>query len=356
MTIAVGVSASPKREGVVHQFSIDGRRYTYNVSLEYSPYQRRCSRTEVYKLENDTYLSVPKCQIPDRKTDDRVIFYHADRDTWELGPKFDSADVVFKSIRESDHQFKIFLRTSFQQPGVRGFFYNLLGKPLVLENRNGTSKFYGCKLDTRTNAYSDCTEVAQSDINQFSSDQASPTAKVKEDPKVKIDADHTLPSSPKNQDPMLLQKLAGVYKNSFETEVIVADGPKNRLVKLEDIVEIVPVGEMDLYFRIDLNFYNAHSCHIYGIAHREEEGFVYRQSSYDQNCALLITTQNNNLLVDDNETCNQYCGARGSLSKYTTPMTRKRPIRYLDRLRKSDEYRDAILEWKSKDDPDEKKY
>lgn len=121
----------------------------------------------------------------------------------------------------------------------------------------------------------------------------------------------------------------------------------------DDVVEIVPVDATHAYFRADLQFYNGHSCGIYGIAKAIGGKLVYaeKQPMYDGGavCRLTITTRGKSLLLDDGEgSCQAYCGARGSLSGFDfIPLSSKRPIGYMARLKGSSQYKDAIDAWKS---------
>src|SRR5436190_18737451 len=73
-------------------------------------------------------------------------------------------------------------------------------------------------------------------------------------------------------------QLAGVYKRSFANGTV--DGDK---YTSEDVLEIVPVGPRTAYVRARLQFYNGHSCSMYGIARAEGPRLVYRphEAAYD---------------------------------------------------------------------------
>jgi len=149
------------------------------------------------------------------------------------------------------------------------------------------------------------------------------------------------PSSP-------VTSLAGRYSKHFQNGFV--DGSK---YWSDDVVEIVPVDATHAYFRADLQFYNGHSCSIAGIAKTAGAKLVYRekQASYDGGpvCHLTITTKGKNLLLDDgNGGCQSYCGARGSLRGFDfIPLSSKRPISYMARLKGSSQYTGAIDAWKS---------
>lgn len=141
-----------------------------------------------------------------------------------------------------------------------------------------------------------------------------------------------------------VQALAGRYYDQFQNGFVTGEKYTG-----EDIVEIVPVRPGAAYVRIHLDYYNGHSCGIFGVAKAQSAALVYRDPSpqYDGRiCTLRLKRDGRNLSIDDDGgTCSGYCGARGSLSNVSLPYSSKRPIRYLARLRASDEYRDALAEW-----------
>ena len=122
------------------------------------------------------------------------------------------------------------------------------------------------------------------------------------------------------------------------------------------IAEIVPVAPRAAYVRVALDYFNGHSCDISGVAKAEGDALVYRDpdtsmaypESSSKQCVLTVRRVGKSLRIDDgDESCHSYCGARGTLSNVSLPYASKRPIRYLDRLKRSAEYRAAITEWKT---------
>lgn len=145
-----------------------------------------------------------------------------------------------------------------------------------------------------------------------------------------------------------VSSLAGRYSKHFQNGMV--DGSK---FWSDDVVEIVPVDATHAYFRAELAFYNGHSCGISGIAKAVRDELVYRekQPAYDggPTCRLTITSKGKSLLLDDGDgSCQAYCGARGTLSGFDfIPLSSKRPISYMARLKGSSQYRAAIDAWKS---------
>ena len=142
--------------------------------------------------------------------------------------------------------------------------------------------------------------------------------------------------------------LAGRYSKHFQNGMV--DGSK---FWSDDVVEIVPVDPTHAYFRAELAFYNGHSCSIAGIAKTTGNKLLYseKQPSYDggPTCRVTITTKGKSLLLDDGDgSCQAYCGARGSLSGFDSiPLSSKRSISYMARLKGSSQYKDAIDAWQS---------
>ena len=142
--------------------------------------------------------------------------------------------------------------------------------------------------------------------------------------------------------------LAGRYSKHFQNGMV--DGSK---YWSDDVVEIVPVDATHAYFRAELQFYNGHSCSIAGVAKTVGNTLAYRekQASYDggPTCRLTIASKGKSLLLDDGDgSCQSYCGARGSLSGFDfIPLSSKRPIGYMARLKGSSQFKQAIADWKA---------
>ena len=141
------------------------------------------------------------------------------------------------------------------------------------------------------------------------------------------------------------QALAGRYYAQFKDAFVTGEKYTG-----EDIVEIAPIQPGAAYVRTHLDYYNGHSCDLFGIAQAEAGALVYRDPTpqFDgRTCILRLKQSGRSLSIDDNGgTCSGYCGARGSLSNVSVPFSSKRPIRYLARLKASEEYRDALAEWR----------
>lgn len=141
------------------------------------------------------------------------------------------------------------------------------------------------------------------------------------------------------------QNLAGRYSHHFLNGLV--DGTH---YWSDDIVEVVPVADNAAYVRVSLEFYNGHRCELSGVAKVEASKLVYHDPTPplmdDRACVLSISRSGSNLVIDDDEgSCKDYCGERGSLTNDSLPVKSKRSIRYMDRLKSSDEFKRAMKEW-----------
>jgi hypothetical protein len=141
------------------------------------------------------------------------------------------------------------------------------------------------------------------------------------------------------------QALAGRYYRQFPDAAVTGEKYTG-----EDIVEIVPVSPDTAYFRVHLDYYNGHTCGIFGLARSEGGALVYRDPDRrpdGRSCVLRLRRSRGSLSIDDDGgSCKSDCGARGSLSGVKIPYASKRPITYLARLKSSRQYRDATSEWR----------
>jgi len=147
------------------------------------------------------------------------------------------------------------------------------------------------------------------------------------------------PSSP-------VSDLAGRYSHRFANGLV-----NGERYMSEDIVEIVPVDASHAYVRMELAFFNGHSCSLAGIARAEGSALVYHEPAAatvpGEHCVLTLKRDGTKLRWSDGEgSCQSHCGARGGVSNGDLPWASRRPITYLPRLRGSREYRDALDAWR----------
>jgi hypothetical protein len=132
----------------------------------------------------------------------------------------------------------------------------------------------------------------------------------------------------------------GVYKSQFDNALV--SGERYRS---ENILEVAAYSPEAAYLRLHLEFANGHQCALWGIAEVVGPALVYRApaSGADRPCVLTLRRGAGKLTLDDQgDVCRlQACGARGIFSGIGFPLSARRPIRYLPRLKASSEYRGA---------------
>jgi hypothetical protein len=141
--------------------------------------------------------------------------------------------------------------------------------------------------------------------------------------------------------------IAGVYKSQFKNASVGGETYQS-----EDILEIVKVSPTSAYVRAHYEFFNGHQCNINGVAKTEGNTLVYRgdTDSQGRQCVLSVKVAGGKIALDDKDgVCGrETCGARGMYNGKSFALSKKRAIRYMDRLKKSDEYLDALDEAEGK--------
>lgn len=143
---------------------------------------------------------------------------------------------------------------------------------------------------------------------------------------------------------------AGVYKIQFDNALV--SGERYRS---ENILEIAEVSSGAAYVRLELEFYNGHQCAIWGIADRVGQTLVYRTASIvsEEPCVLTLRRAGRKVVLSDKDDICQRgtCGARGTYEGISFPISARRPIRYLPRLKASTEYKDAVEAYRTRPRP-----
>lgn len=141
--------------------------------------------------------------------------------------------------------------------------------------------------------------------------------------------------------------IAGVYKSQFKNATVAGEKYES-----EDILEIVKVSPTSAYVRAHYEFFNGHQCNINGVAKAEGDALVYRgdTDSQGRQCVLSVKVSGGKITLDDKDgVCGrETCGARGMYNGKSFAFSKKRAIRYMDKLKKSDEYLDAVDESEGK--------
>jgi hypothetical protein len=147
----------------------------------------------------------------------------------------------------------------------------------------------------------------------------------------------------------LIRRLEGVYKSRFQNST--AAGEK---YLSENLLEIVRVSEDTVYFRTHLEAYNMSRCGLSGLARYSLKGvlvFTDPEPSSDSDgepCMLqLEETANEIRMLDPGHPCTrQHCGIRGGFHLQSFPLSARRPIHYLERLKDSKEFKRALQQLK----------
>ena len=143
---------------------------------------------------------------------------------------------------------------------------------------------------------------------------------------------------------MNIDAIAGVYKTSFMNAD--TSGAKFRS---DDTLEIVKVSRNTVFFRTHLEFFNGHQCEISGIARLEHDALIYRgeTNAEGQRCMLTLRATKRPIIFEDpHGACRTMnCGTRGGFDGRTFSLSRRRAIRDVGAILKSDEYKAAVEEF-----------
>ena len=153
-------------------------------------------------------------------------------------------------------------------------------------------------------------------------------------------------SNPKSESAEFLAQVAGVYKSQFQNAVV--NGEK---YQSEDILEVVPIDDHAAYVRMDLQFANGHSGTVHGIATYGKNSLIYDNGKAgDEHCVVEYAWSSDKVVTkaDYEKTpgCTYYHGARGSLDQATFLVKKKQTIRYMQRLKNSREFNEAMDEYR----------
>ncbi len=153
----------------------------------------------------------------------------------------------------------------------------------------------------------------------------------------------TLLAAPASAQPLDLAGIEGAYRATRSE----ATGP------VEDILEIVRTSPGTVYFRTRLAFANGHHCAIHGIARQRGNALHYNRPATTPDtpeCSLTLRWQSGRVTFqEEGGTCRrETCGARGIYDGVELPAASRRPITYLERLRASREFTEAMAEFEAR--------
>jgi hypothetical protein len=141
-----------------------------------------------------------------------------------------------------------------------------------------------------------------------------------------------------------LPSWEGVYKYRFANAFV--GGEK---YESENILEIVSIEDAKAYVRARLEFANGHFCSFFGIGRLEADEFIYRAragSAMGDNCVWSLERTHEEITIHDagGHCARASCGARGMYQDIAFPAASRRPIRYMPRLKASEQFRRALAE------------
>jgi hypothetical protein len=155
------------------------------------------------------------------------------------------------------------------------------------------------------------------------------------------------PAAAQGLDPATVE---GAYRHRFQNGNI--DGQR---YQSENILEVVRVQPDAAYIRMRLEFFNGHSCTMWGVARAEGTELVYRRPAAPgrEACVLRLRFADGRVaLQDENAQCRSWdCGARGGYQGITFPTASRRTITYMARLRASREFAEAMAEFEGSPPP-----
>ena len=149
-----------------------------------------------------------------------------------------------------------------------------------------------------------------------------------------------------------LDAMAGDYRRGFQNGNVFGDHYRS-----VDTLRIVKLSSDAAYVEAHLEFFNGHSCDIAGVGRMEDSALVYRTDKTSEvtagSCVFGVRIARDAVfLSDDEDHCRAYyCGARGTLEGVTFPLSSRRRVTGFARLRASDAYKAAMVEYTAKPKP-----
>lgn len=150
------------------------------------------------------------------------------------------------------------------------------------------------------------------------------------------------------------QPLEGVYKSRVTITM-----PERRPYTVEDVLELVPVASGAYYFRAHTEHAAGNACDIWGIARLKGATLAFSHAvagSAKSPCTFTLRLKDRGISLEDlDDACRPAtCGPRaswGSTEPVQFTYAARRPIRYLERLKRSHEYAWAQAEFKGRTPP-----
>lgn len=93
-------------------------------------------------------------------------------------------------------------------------------------------------------------------------------------------------------------------------------------ITTQDELVLIENDDDTLSFSFVAWFFNGHSCNLSGNAIRKNNMWVYTDKE-EIGCVLHIEKKDQSIALEDNATCQAFCGMRGSISGLTFPISAK---------------------------------
>jgi hypothetical protein len=124
------------------------------------------------------------------------------------------------------------------------------------------------------------------------------------------------------------------------------------IIRTENVLEIVRYDQDNAYIRTRLNHpVTGNLCSVWGIADVQGSRLIYQsggiQDGVPSSCTLAVKFEKGEVLFNDRDRqCeSQLCGANVHFSQFAFKSSDRRRITYLERVRKSRQYQEAVAEY-----------
>ena len=143
----------------------------------------------------------------------------------------------------------------------------------------------------------------------------------------------------------MLSENGGVYKHLFKAEYTGQPGS----FEAENVLEVVSITDTTAYVRILTYFANYHKCDFTEVFEYKASGDLIAVSQPYPGADLCVLKMQNSAgkikFFEESPVpfaCKSYCGVNGQLTATDFALNTKREIRYVQRLKNSSEYQEAL--------------
>lgn len=143
-----------------------------------------------------------------------------------------------------------------------------------------------------------------------------------------------------------LNDVIGVYRNPVVIRRL------NQIIRTENVLEIIRYDQTSAYVRTRLTHpVTGNLCSSWGIAEIDGSRIIYQsvgdEGETSSHCNLALTFDKGEIFFNDQDRkCErQRCGANVHFSQFEFKSSGRRRITYLERIRKSQQYQEAVAEY-----------